>query len=63
MPVNAPLLIYNGGAAYDLEREEILFMQEIQMDMWKTIPELLELFPDLAEPSNPPAEDAGATPL
>lgn len=47
VPVNAPLLIYNGGAAYDLEREEILFMQEIQMDMWKTVHELLELFPDL----------------
>jgi HAD superfamily hydrolase (TIGR01484 family) len=47
VPVNAPLLIYNGGAAYDLEREKIIFMQEIQMDMWKTVHELLELFPDL----------------
>lgn len=47
IPMNAPLLIYNGGAAYDLEREEIIFMQEIQMDMWKTVHELIDLFPDL----------------
>ena len=47
VPVNAPLLLYTGGAAYDVRREEIVFMQEIQMDMWKTVHELLELFPDL----------------
>lgn len=47
VPVNAPLLLYNGGAAYDAEREELVFVKEIQMDLWKTVHELLELFPDL----------------
>ena len=45
--INAPLLLYNGGAAYDLKQEKIVFMQEIQMDMWKTVHELIDLFPDL----------------
>ena len=47
VPVNAPLLLYNGGAAYDTQREELVFVKEIQMDLWKTVHELLELFPDL----------------
>ena len=47
VPVNAPLLLYNGSAAYDTVKKEICFMHEIQMDLWKTIPEVLELFPDL----------------
>ena len=47
VPINAPLLLYNGGAAYDLKQEKIVFMQEIQMDMWKTVHELIDLFPDL----------------
>ena len=47
VPVNAPLLLYNGGAAYDTQREELVFVKEIQMDLWKTVHQLLELFPDL----------------
>lgn len=47
VPINAPLLLYNGGAAYDLKQEKIVFMQEIQMDMWETVHELIDLFPDL----------------
>lgn len=47
VPVNAPLLLYTGAAAYDVNREELVFMQEIQMDMWQTVHELLEQFPDL----------------
>lgn len=47
VPTNAPLLLYNGSAAYDREREELEFMHEIDLDMWETIHELLELFPDL----------------
>lgn len=47
VPVNAPLLLYNGSAAYDTVKKEICFMHEIQLDMWKTIAEVLELFPDL----------------
>lgn len=44
---NAPLLLYTGAAAYDVNDEKIVFMQEIQMDLWKTVHELLEMFPDL----------------
>lgn len=47
VPVNAPLLLYNGSAAYDTEKKEICFMHEIKMDLWKTVGELLEMFPDL----------------
>ena len=47
VPVNAPLLLYNGSAAYDTEKKEICFMHEIRMDLWKTVGELMELFPDL----------------
>ena len=41
VPVNAPLLLYNGSAAYDTEKKEICFMHEIKMDLWKTVGELL----------------------
>ena len=47
VPVNAPLLLYTGAAAYDVARDELVFMQEIRMDMWKTVHELLDMFPDL----------------
>ena len=47
VPVNAPLLLYNGAAAYDVQQEKIVFSQEIQMDMWKTVHEMVDLFPDL----------------
>jgi len=47
VPVNAPVLLYTGGIAYDVKQEQIVFMKEIQMDMWKTVHELLEMFPDL----------------
>ena len=47
VPVNAPLLLYNGSAAYDLEAKQFSFYHEIQMDMWETIRECFHLFPDL----------------
>ena len=47
VPVNAPLLLYNGSAAYDLEAGELSFCREIRMDLWETIHTCLELFPDL----------------
>ena len=47
VPVNAPLLLYNGSAAYDTEKKELCFMHEIQLDLWKTIEEVIEMFPDL----------------
>ena len=47
VPTNAPLLLYNGGAAYDVKQEKLVFMHEIQLDMWQTVKELIDLFPDL----------------
>lgn len=47
VPVNAPLLLYNGSAAYDVEKGQFTFCHEIQLDMWKTVRECMELFPDL----------------
>ena len=47
VPVNAPLLLYNGSAAYDTQKQELCFMHEIQLDLWKTVREVMDLFPDL----------------
>lgn len=47
VPVNAPLLLYNGSAAYDPNEGKLSFMHEIDMDLWKTVGELLETFPRL----------------
>ena len=47
VPTNAPLLMYNGAAAYDVKKDELVFAHEIQLDMWKTVGELIALFPDL----------------
>ena len=47
VPVNAPLLLYNGSAAYDLGEKKLSFCHEIHMDMWETVRKCQELFPDL----------------
>ena len=47
VPVNAPLLLYNGSAAFDPNEGKLSFCHEIHMDMWKTVAECMELFPDL----------------
>jgi len=47
VPVNAPLLLYNGSAAYDLAGGKLTFMHRIHMDMWETVRELMETFPNL----------------
>ena len=47
IPVNAPLLLYNGGMAYDLQKEEITFCTAIDLDLWSTIRETTAMFPDL----------------
>lgn len=47
VPVNAPLLLYNGSAAYDLGRKQLEFCHEIQLDMWQTVETCMALFPDL----------------
>ena len=47
VPVNAPLLLYNGSAAYDKKAGQLSFMHPIGLDMWQTLRELLDTFPDL----------------
>ena len=47
VPVNAPLLLYNGSAAYDLNEGQLSFCHNIQLDMWETVRKCRELFPDL----------------
>ena len=47
VPVNAPLLLYNGSAAYDLAEKQLSFCHEIQLDLWQTVHTCEELFPDL----------------
>ena len=48
VPVNAPLLLYNGSAAYDREKKEFVFAHEIDLDWRETIRKAQELFPDCA---------------
>ena len=47
VPVNAPLLLYNGSAAYDLAAGKLLFCHEIRLDLWQTVRACMTLFPDL----------------
>ena len=48
VPVNAPLLLYNGSAAYDKEGREFTFATPIDLDMVDTLRKTMELFPDCA---------------
>ena len=47
VPVNAPLLLYNGSAAYDTRKKEITFCHEIHEDLWELIPAVIRRFPDM----------------
>lgn len=47
VPVNAPLLLYNGSGAFDPNSEELSLLYEIPLDRGRTIRECMELFPDL----------------
>lgn len=47
VPVNAPLLLYNGSAAFDLGTKTLDFCHEIQLDMWETVHKCMALFPDM----------------
>lgn len=47
VPVNAPLLIYNGSAAYDLRKKELTFCHPIDLDWRQVITRVRELLPDL----------------
>ncbi len=48
VPVNAPLLLYNGSAAYDPAAGRLTHCHPIQMDLWQTVQTCMTLFPDLA---------------
>lgn len=47
VPVNAPLLLYNGSAAYDAEKGEFAFCHEIDLPMARTIRQIMEIAPDM----------------
>ena len=47
VPVNAPLLLYNGSAAYDTRENKLTFAHKIPLDPWETVGKCMELFPDL----------------
>ena len=47
VPVNAPLLLYNGSAAYDTETKELINCREIEIDPESLIRDLESRFPEL----------------
>ena len=47
VPVNAPLLLYNGSAAYDVPSGRLEFCHEIPLDLWQTVSTAREILPDL----------------
>lgn len=47
IPVNAPLLLYNGSAAYDLQKQDFAFCHLIDLDLSQTVREIRQLLPDL----------------
>lgn len=47
VPVNVPLLLYNGSAAYDLQKQEILDAKIIDLPMAQTLRRVMAMFPDM----------------
>ncbi len=47
VPVNAPMLLYNGGLAYDTQKQQIVFADQIDLDLEATMRELEAMFPHL----------------
>ena len=47
VPVNAPLLLYNGSAAYEKDRQAFSFTNEIDLDWRETILKTRQMFPHL----------------
>ena len=47
VPVNVPLLLYNGSAAYDLQTGQVLEPALIPLDQGETVRRAMELFPDM----------------
>ena len=47
IPVNAPFLLYNGSAAYDVQTQQLCQVKEIDLDVWRTMEEVHHAFPEL----------------
>lgn len=47
VPVNAPLLLYNGAAAYDVATGEFSQVVPIRLDLHKTVAEIRQMFPEM----------------
>ncbi len=47
VPMNAPLIAYNGGACYDAAAKKLVFCQEIDLPMAQTMEKMEEMFPEL----------------
>ena len=47
IPNNVPLLLFNGSAAYDTQREEFTFCHTIDMDMAEAVRICLDNFPEM----------------
>lgn len=47
VPVNAPVILYNGGAAYDLQKEAFLFSHTIGLDPAETCARIRKISGDL----------------
>lgn len=47
VPVSAPLLLYNGSVAYDLEKQQVLNPARIPLEQAETIHRTMKLFPDM----------------
>lgn len=45
IPANAPLLLYNGSAAWD--KGQLTQLHPIDLDVWQTMQEMTERFPDM----------------
>lgn len=45
VPVNAPLLLYNGSASW--ENGQLVNCHEINLPVWETLDKMMELFPDV----------------
>ena len=45
VPLNAPLLVYNGGAAYDVQKEAFVFRHEISLPQGETLRKIARLCP------------------
>ncbi len=47
VPMNAPLLAYNGGVAYDILKKETVFVYELGLSLQETMQKMESLFPEL----------------